>query len=281
MRLLTINPRQVKQMLRKTIQQEILNTISKSSFTLDDFTIDFQSTPHSQTAYSRNKMQRLAKITFKHESGYNFLIIENKKYHVEKIDTVTTRPRSLRIESALKGPEETVETKEVKELESNYDIQVSPGNEKALETDSIMSLKNIGWHIKDWLRNLEEELAFDDVSFDSTSKFQTKLKETLAEHLKDYIDDKESRFNDAEVTEISEKMDEFVKAMSEIKELKSEIKNLKEAVKDINKNLKLYKKGTWFETTLNRLSQCVSGAKNLDALINTVAKISENLDKVL
>lgn len=257
-------------MLRQKIQHEIRSSLTRSSFTEDDFDIDF-----SPLSTSYNGAKQVALITFKHEQGYFFLIKENIKYRTEKINSTTTGGRDLAL-VAGRLESKTVETREEKELESKYDCIVSPGHEQAEETWSIISLCNIQQEIRSWLNSLKEELAFSgDFSTGDHDKKQS-VKDVLAIHLKAYIDDKDGRFNESEVNDISKKMMELFEAIQKNQSLlNDELKELKSIVTSINENLSLYKKGTWYETTLNRLSQWSSGVSSVEKLINALAKIGE------
>ncbi|MDC5852238.1 hypothetical protein OPW32_23880 [Vibrio europaeus] len=260
-------------MLRIKLQKQILDLIKESNFTIDDFEIDFIGNKESDP-------KELTTITFKHEQGFFFSIEENIRYKTEKINSTTTRegrfPRAL---DSIDGRPKTVETREQTERLSTYDFRMSPGNELALEILPVESLSRLDFSIERWLKNLSEDLSIERlVATDSTQEQKQKVKDALAKHLEPYIDDRNARFNKDQISDISAKMEQLVISFHDAKLLmENEIAQLKVLVEEISKNLEKYKKGTWYETTLNRFSQWVTGVENVDKLIGTVIKLGEKI----
>ncbi|MCR9650174.1 hypothetical protein NB559_09950 [Vibrio parahaemolyticus] len=243
-------------MLRNKVQRDIISSLSWSSdFTLDDFNVSFY--PDSKGL--------AADIYFKHEPEYFFKIIFNERYEYE----TSTSSSAFDL---IRG-----KTKTTDRISSKYDLEVSPGKDKFQETWTVMSTKGISERVGEWLKYLEEELTTDAFKEDKKEEKQ-RVRDTIANHLQGYVDDKDSRFNQEEIVDISAKMEQLVESISETKSLlENEIADLKKVVENINKNLKMYKKGTWYETTLNKLSQWVSGVENVEKLVNTIIKIGERL----
>lgn len=248
-------------MLRNVIRQNILKPITDSNlFSTDDFNISFDSSDQENA-----DDKYLVKIVFQHDEPFYLKVIQNKRYETNQFkQSIAINPFA--------------QTEYVKDLVSSYDVLVYPGKELVLETWPIRELSDIPEQVEKWLNYLNDELSVTAPESSNQNVKKQKIKEALKGSLGQYVDDKDSRFNEDQVLEISEKMDQLVVAIDETKLLiKGEIEQLKQLIEQINSNLTKYKKGTWYEVTSNRLAEWAQGIKHIDTIISSIQKISDHI----
>ena len=214
--------------LKNSVITRIQENLETENFCKDDFELTL---PDSRGA--------LIRITFKPYPEYNLEIFESTK-RVTKKDTSMFAVLS---DSSYEIEEDIILTIE------------RPGDYKITESNQFSNLEAALDRLRAWTNNIRQELI-QNTSSQNDDFFEEELR-FFQEKVEVEIDNPLERFNDSEIEDLTDKLENLKKRIEQLESQIGEDGELApEAERTIEKtkaDLKIYPRGIWYKTAGNKL----------------------------
>jgi flagellar motility protein MotE (MotC chaperone) len=230
--------------LRNSIITQILDYLEHGDFCLEDFDVQF---PDDSSV--------LAEITFKAFPKYSFTLDES--YPGGAIGATLALSNPNNIQKVIR----TVER---------------PGEYKNNEHRTHNDINSAIYRVSDWVRNIREDLIHSKSTIRATID---ELTENFQKSIDESIDNPSSYFEESEIDDIRQKLDELQARVSELESKfnisSEETIKIQKVINKSKSDLEIYPKGVWYKTAGTKIIKVmkeVLSTKEGREIISDIAK---------